>query len=256
MAKPVTLCAGCGTPLTFMSTPNFGGGRLKDGGRICRHCLARIVKVQPSFGLRSRKDHTTASMLQLLHPEPKKPEQNIQEQEQAQENYTPDPVPVLLDALQSGQDREGALAAAHQAHARWWALDCTDREYSQKELMELLDQRAFVLGSIATVYVWNKEFEIADRIQPEFIYNAKLWVDARREVVELYLIHLLFHEQYARVEAIFEDADFRKEFLDYYDLYRSVMDPHYEFQSKQDPFLASVNKVNHYCRQIGREHLF
>ncbi len=381
MAKPVKLCAGCGAPLTFMSTPNFWSGYLKDGGRVCRHCMARIVKVVPSFGLRSRRDHTTASIQKILHPGPVQGEQPVKEQKTTGEQYTPDKmftnhlrgfvwlsrkvfdllvaqqsklelvhmlndlfehpdevwqlemdqprhawryvkyyhegalfgivdiermdhlnvvdwyflkhdkdgpeataqaaaieaertgkliyskfegdtpethdrVPFLLDALTTGKDPEGALAAAHEAHNRWWALDCTDREYSQEELMDMLGLRAFVLASVATVYVWNKEFAIADRIQPEFIYHESLWKhEQRREAIELYLIHLLFQEQFTRIDAIFAEAAFKKEFLCYHDLYKSVMDPHYEFESKQQPFLNVVNKVNHYCRQIGRKHL-
>jgi hypothetical protein len=167
-----------------------------------------------------------------------------------------DPVPLLLDALMTGKDREGALAAARQAHNQWWAMDCTDREYGQEELMELMNQRAFVLTAVATVHVWNRDFTVADRIQPEFLPNSNLWSGHRREVMELYLVHLIFHKEYGRVEAIFQDPDFKEAFLDYYDLYRSVLDPHYEFQSKQGPFLATVNKVNQYCRQTGRKVLF
>jgi hypothetical protein len=381
MSKQVKLCAGCQTPLSFMNTPNFGAGYLKDGERVCRSCFARIVKVQPSFGTRSRKEHTTDSIRKILHPEAEQAEQRRKEQEKAQMGYRPDkiltnhlggvvfltrkvfvhciadeakmravnmlddlfkhpdevwqldagkpsqpwryvkyyqegalfgmvdttrmeylnimdwsfleldqhapdapirsaaidaertgkliyskfagadaeaydPVPVLLDALQTGQDPEGALAAAHLAHARWWAKDCTDREYSIAELMDISEQRAFVLGSIATVCVWNKEFAIADRIQPEFLLHTNLWVDKRREVVELYLIHLIFQKQWPRIEAIFEQEAFKAAFLDYHDLYRSVLDPHYEFKSEQGPFLNTVNKVNQYCRQIGVERLF
>lgn len=382
MAKPEKLCAGCAAPLTFMSTPNFSSGYLKDGGRVCRDCMARIVKVDPSFGLRSKKDHTTESVQMILRPGPGQADQHHHDQKTSVEQYTPDkmytnhlrgfvwlsrkvfdlqvaqqsklevahmlhdlfeypnevwelemedprhawryvkyyqegalfgmvdiermdhlnvvdwyflkhdkdapedtaqadaieaqrtgkltyskfegdppethdPVPFLLDALTSGKDPEGALAATREAHNRWWAMDCTDREYSHEELMDMLDVRAFVLASVATVYVWNKEFAIADRIQPEFIYHESLWKhEQRRDAIELYLIHLLFQEQFERVETIFAEAAFKKEFLCYHDLYKSVMDPHYEFQSKQGPFLNVVNKVNHYCRQIGRKTLF
>lgn len=166
-----------------------------------------------------------------------------------------DPVPILRKALQTGKDPEGALANAQMAHNSWWAMDCTDREYSQEELTGMLNMRAYVLCTVATVHVWNKEFEIADRIQSEFIHAPYMWGEDQRDAIELYLIHLLFHKQYDRIGSIFEDADFKKKFLDYHDLYRSEMDPHYEFQSKQDRFLAALNKVNQYCRQIGRKPL-
>ena len=90
MAKPVKRCAGCGAPLTFTNTPNFGGGYLKDGGRVCRNCFARIVKTEPSFGLRSKKNHTTESVQKILHPGPVQADQHHQEQKTTGEQYTPD----------------------------------------------------------------------------------------------------------------------------------------------------------------------
>ncbi|HMN05067.1 MAG TPA: hypothetical protein PKD45_05010 [Flavobacteriales bacterium] len=373
-----------------MSTPNFWAGYLKDGERVCRFCLGRIVKVEPGFAFRCRKHHTSATIRALLQEdagqasrkkvvreEPRKEQErtlawkghapdrpltnhlggvvflprevferciaeeakmravsmldDLFEQpnevwELGSDGATPawryvryyqegaffgmldlsrltypqivdwyflehdpnapdaatrfaaieaertgklifskfdgdtgeayDPVPVLLDALTAGKDARAAFSAAHQVHLGWWARDATDREYSQEELMDMLGQRAFVLGAVATACVWNKEFAMADRIQPEFLFHAALWADTRREIVELYMVHLLFQEQYARLEAIFGNADFKAEFLDYHDLYRSALDPHYEFQSKQGPFLAALNKVNQYCRQIGRKPLF
>lgn len=90
MAKQEKLCAGCGAPLTFMNTPNFGSGYLNDGERVCRRCFARIVKVLPSFGLRSRKDHTTASIQQILHPEAVQADQVVQERKMTRESSAPD----------------------------------------------------------------------------------------------------------------------------------------------------------------------
>jgi hypothetical protein len=28
-----------------MATPNFGGGKLKDGGRVCRECFGKVAKL-------------------------------------------------------------------------------------------------------------------------------------------------------------------------------------------------------------------
>lgn len=61
-------CIGCQAALTFNSTPNFGSGFLNDGQRVCRSCFSTIVKTHPSFGLKSKKDFSTATVLQILRP--------------------------------------------------------------------------------------------------------------------------------------------------------------------------------------------
>lgn len=59
-------CSGCGTPLTFMTTPNFGGGKLKDGGRVCKECFGKVAKVDAGFGLNSKKKYDTNLVRQVL----------------------------------------------------------------------------------------------------------------------------------------------------------------------------------------------
>lgn len=259
MTRQQKLCAGCGTPLTFMSTPNFGFGYLKDGGRVCRNCFKSIARVHPSFGLRSRKDHTKDSIQGILFPQQERTRTTAGVEgpaEPGNDQWAEDPVPICLDALHTGKGKGSALEAARRAHQRWWAIDASEREHSMEELMSMLEMRAFVFGAVAAVYVWNNEFLSADKVRSEFIDHEGLWSGERREVVELFLIHLIFQQQWGRLDAAFERAEFRSAFLDYHDLYKSVQDPHYAFQSKQGPFLATVNKVNQYCRQIGREPLF
>jgi len=239
-----------------MSTPNLGAGYLKDGGRVCRRCFARIVKVEPSFGLRSRKDHSTATIRGLLHPAPARSGSAAGEGPVAPDKDRPeDPVPICLAALQTGRNKSGALEAARQARRLWWVVDVSEKEYRMEELLAMLELRSFILASAAAVFVWNGEFNTADRIQPEFIHREALWNGERREAVELYLIHLIFQEQWERLEAIFSDQAFCSAFLDYHDLFMSVRDPHHAFRSPQDAFLATVNKVNTYCVQIGRKRL-
>lgn len=61
-------CIGCQAALTFNNTPNFGSGFLSDGQRVCRSCFSTIVRTHPSFGLKSKKDFSTATVLQILQP--------------------------------------------------------------------------------------------------------------------------------------------------------------------------------------------
>lgn len=64
--KQVSKCANCGTVLTFMTTPNLGGGKLYDGGRVCRECFKKLTKIDVSFGLNSRKIYDTARVKEVL----------------------------------------------------------------------------------------------------------------------------------------------------------------------------------------------
>lgn len=52
-------CSGCENPLTFMSTPNFGGGKLNDGGRVCRKCFKKMTEIDIAFGINSAKKYNT-----------------------------------------------------------------------------------------------------------------------------------------------------------------------------------------------------
>lgn len=63
-------CSGCGTTLTFMTTPNLGSGKLKDGGRVCRNCFGKIVKVDVGFGMNSSKKYDTNLVHQVLSGRP------------------------------------------------------------------------------------------------------------------------------------------------------------------------------------------
>ncbi|OEK07345.1 hypothetical protein A8C32_18080 [Flavivirga aquatica] len=61
-------CSGCGLELTFMSTPSFGGGKLKEGGRVCRDCFKKIVKINASFGMKSKVKYNVNDVKKLLDP--------------------------------------------------------------------------------------------------------------------------------------------------------------------------------------------
>ena len=60
-------CSGCSTLLTFMTTPNLGGGKLTDGGRVCRNCFSKIIKCDAGFGLNSSNTYDTENVLQILN---------------------------------------------------------------------------------------------------------------------------------------------------------------------------------------------
>jgi len=60
-------CAGCDTKLTFFTKPNFGGGKLNDGGRVCRKCFAKIAKYDVGFGMNSKRKYDTEKILNILN---------------------------------------------------------------------------------------------------------------------------------------------------------------------------------------------
>ena len=59
-------CTYCNAGLTFMTTPNFGGGKLKDGKRVCRNCFQKIVKLDTRFGLQSKTIYDSDKVKNLL----------------------------------------------------------------------------------------------------------------------------------------------------------------------------------------------
>ena len=65
-------CVTCGTELTFMTSPNFGGGFLNDGERVCRNCFSQIIKIDQRFGMNSKKKYNSDSIRMLLNQKPSK----------------------------------------------------------------------------------------------------------------------------------------------------------------------------------------
>lgn len=65
-AKTPTHCASCNTELTFMTTPNLGGGKLSDGGRICRDCFAKMAKIDVGFGMNSKRQYDSFKVKEAL----------------------------------------------------------------------------------------------------------------------------------------------------------------------------------------------
>ncbi len=62
-------CSGCEIALNFVNTPNFKGGKLKDGGQVCRECFKEIAKHKLDFGMKSKNKYSIDDVRQLLNPE-------------------------------------------------------------------------------------------------------------------------------------------------------------------------------------------
>lgn len=63
-------CSTCNEPLSFMTTPNLGGGKLNDNGQICRSCFAKITKIDINFTLHSKTKYNTEQALKILNQFP------------------------------------------------------------------------------------------------------------------------------------------------------------------------------------------
>lgn len=60
------ICPGCNSQLKFMNTPNFGGGKLSDGNRVCRSCFKTLAKQDVSFGLKSKKNYSSEMVVAII----------------------------------------------------------------------------------------------------------------------------------------------------------------------------------------------
>lgn len=60
-------CPICNRKLIFITTPNLGAGKLKDGNRVCRFCFKKIIKINPSLGFSLKKKLDTKGIIDLLN---------------------------------------------------------------------------------------------------------------------------------------------------------------------------------------------
>ena len=161
-----------------------------------------------------------------------------------------DPVKYLLEALESGTNKETALEQAKKVHQYWWALDASDSDFSMVQLKELLKIRTNVFALIASVYMWNEQYNMAFEIEDQFLYHTSAWEGDDNRPIDIYLSHLLFQKQTDHLKEIFKDINFKNEFPVYQDIYLSMLNPNYEFKSDQGEFLDIINHLNAYARVI------
>ncbi len=171
------------------------------------------------------------------------------------EQETPDPVAICIEALQNGTGKELALKQADIAYSRWRAVDVSDKNLSMDELKDLLRIRSIVMATIATVYVWNNDTNTASQLEDEFLFDEELWQGNNRQVIDIYLMQLIIQKQTEHLNIIFQDADFRKSFLEYEDVYLSSINPDYEFKSNGMIFTTLINRINSYSRMLTGQKL-
>ncbi|UOX33691.1 TerB family tellurite resistance protein [Flavobacterium sediminilitoris] len=61
------ICSGCQKELGFLNTPNFGGGKLLDGGRVCRNCFKVMTKHDISFSLKSKIKYSSQNVYNIIN---------------------------------------------------------------------------------------------------------------------------------------------------------------------------------------------
>ncbi len=62
----ISYCSGCGLELNTINVPNFGEGRLKNEGQVCRRCLKEITKHNLDFGIKSKTKCDISGVQELL----------------------------------------------------------------------------------------------------------------------------------------------------------------------------------------------
>jgi hypothetical protein len=165
---------------------------------------------------------------------------------------TEDPVQIWVDCLQNRTNKSLAFEKAQVGEEIWWAVDFSDQNLSQEKLLELLELRTIVMGTLAAVYVWNEAYDKdKKKLESEFLQSRKLWEADNREVTDIYLMLLMIQKQQEHLEKLFaEDKEFRQSFLTHYDIYASIRNPQYEFESDMNDFVALINRVNAFSRHL------
>lgn len=167
-----------------------------------------------------------------------------------------DPVAHCIKALQSGSNKQSALDKAKLAHSDWMSIESLNREFSSEEIQQALLLRTIVLCTVATVYVWNEEFEKAFALENEFLFSNDLWTEENRQVIEGYLSHLIYQNQFEHLDSIFTEKSFREEFLQIENIYKSVQNKNYKIKGSRLEFVSLANRLNNYCKLLKGYELF
>lgn len=171
-------------------------------------------------------------------------------------NENDDPVAYCIKALQTGKNKEAAFEKAKTALSDWWAISALSKNLTDDEIENKLFMRSIVLATVATVYLWNKDFKKAFELEEQFLYHEALWEEENRQVIEGYLSHLIYQNQFGHLDFIFKNKSFRKEFLQIENIFKSVQDKDYEIKGNKLEFVSLVNRLNNYCSLLTGSKLF
>ena len=161
-----------------------------------------------------------------------------------------DSVAFCIKALETGANKELALAQAKIAHVQWLSIDISDILKYGSAVREVYNLRSIVFATVATIYVWNNCTALAYEMESEFLFDDDLWHGRNKQSIDLYLIFLMIQKQADHLNKIFENDKFKTVFLEYEDVYLSSVNPHYTFKSKMFLFTKLVNRINSYCQKI------
>lgn len=161
-----------------------------------------------------------------------------------------DPIIFCINAIEDARDKELALIQAKKAKEHWWAITWAKKNLAEEEQNSLFDRRAVALSVVATVYVWDEEYDLAKKLEDSFLYNKTFWVENYKQIIDAYLMMLIIQKQINHLNKIFENLDFRNYFISYQDVYLSYLNPNYEFKGKSDLFSLTINIINNYNRKL------
>lgn len=180
--KPAEIyCANCKTKLTFMTTPNLGGGKLNDGGRICRECFGKIIKFDKGFGLNSSKVYSSEKVQQLLNPSEIKSDDVFKISSQSTNNNSSE---ITLDL-----DAEKLIPYMKQQQEK---RDSEIKNFNyipnqiQRQGFQLLESLS-ILNSTKNYDTLKGRFEFVEKFYDDFIkasYNKRYINDVQKSIDE------------------------------------------------------------------------
>lgn len=171
------------------------------------------------------------------------------------QNHNQDPVSFCEEAIRTGENKDIALMYAQYIESNFLSVADAEVKLSKEEFDDYTQLRSIVMTIVATVYVWNNQFELAYNLESEFINNSSLWNNEEIKVFDIYLIHLIIQKQTQHLDLLFKNESIRNEYLSFEDVYKSSIDPTYHFLSNGGIFVNTVNRVNAYSRVLIGKNL-
>ncbi len=148
-------------------------------------------------------------------------------------------IALCYETLAEGTHKKEALR-----HADYGILFLNSyyTRYALTELEKKKCESGYLI--IATAYLWNGLYKKAFALEKYFLYKKYFWEEeAMKQQIGNYIILLTIKEQLPHIKQMFEDHEFKKEFLSWYEAAVSLLEnPELEF-TNQIEFVIIANKM-------------
>lgn len=248
--KVVATCANCETDLTFMTTPNLGGGKLHDGGRVCRECFQKLAKIDVGFGLNSKKVYDTARVKEVLS----NPDLYIKKQMQAKErrstkqtSSSPNEKNITVASLMKSVKSEKDIKRLEQQSEKYMdKFQESDYENTRYEKLSEIYQDAFGKACDMTFYYqFTPDLELnTPKSILEFAYevvSAEDYKKVRKEIggTEYEWTEITGDSLYD--DKLEDSLEKRPFYFDTLVKYRQIVDSDKSFETKKEEINSLAN---------------